>query len=271
MRAMRSGGFPIKSLMAGVVLGALAAVLAVLHIMANYEDGLYDQIVASTVQPHSSDTQKVVALTAATHVLLEERLKVFAGKNYVSIRDWWFPSGDVHLIDGRGACGSHAHVLGRLLDRVGIDFRGVQMYCADWNTWGCHATIEAYADGKWIAVDPSYNVVFPVSAAEVGRNWDIYKELTPPDYDMNFNYAGVRYTNWTKIPVIMPAIKRILDFAAPKFASTLSVRRYVLNLYRAYEVGLLSLLLVVAIFLLLRIAIVRRRSALSLMKPAASF
>jgi hypothetical protein len=58
---------------------------------------------------------------------------------------------------------------------------------------------------------------------------------------MKYNYAGVRYTNWTKIPVIMPAIKKVLDFTAPEFASTFSVRRYVLNVYRVYEVGLLSL------------------------------
>ena len=158
----------IKSLLFGAVLGSLAVILAVLHVMADYEDALYDQIVASIVQPDSSETQKVVALTAATHVLLEDRFKVFADKSYVSFRDWLFPSGDVQLMDGRGACGSHEHVLGLLRDRAGIDFRGAQMYCADSNPWGCHATIEAYADGNWIAVDPLYNVVFPVSAARSG-------------------------------------------------------------------------------------------------------
>jgi hypothetical protein len=75
-------------------LGALVVVLAVLHIMADYEVALYDQIVASIVQLNSSDTQRVVALTAATHVLLKDRLKVFADKSYVSFRDWLFPSGN---------------------------------------------------------------------------------------------------------------------------------------------------------------------------------
>jgi hypothetical protein len=88
---------------------------------------------------------------------------------------------------------------------------------------------------------------------------------------MRNEYAGVRYTNWTKIPVIIPAIKKVLDFAAPEFASTFSVRRYILNVYRIYEVGLLSPLFLVAAYLLLRMASVRRRRALSLMKPAASF
>jgi len=88
---------------------------------------------------------------------------------------------------------------------------------------------------------------------------------------MKYKYAGVRYTNWTKIPVIMPAIKTVLDFAAPEFESPFSVRRYVLNVYRVYEVGLLSLLFAVAAYLLLRMASVRKRRALSLMKPAASF
>jgi hypothetical protein len=88
MLVQRSGGLSIKSLLTGAVLGSLAVVLAVLHVMADYEDALYDQIVASVVQPLSSETQKVVALTAATHVLLEDRLKVFSDKSYVSFRDW---------------------------------------------------------------------------------------------------------------------------------------------------------------------------------------
>ena len=68
MLAQRSGGLSIKSLLFGAVLGSLAVILAVLHVMADYEDALYDPIVASIVQPNSSDTQRVVALTAATHV-----------------------------------------------------------------------------------------------------------------------------------------------------------------------------------------------------------
>jgi hypothetical protein len=81
MLVQRSGGLSIKSLLVGAVLGSLAVVLAVLHVMADYEDALYDQIVASVVQPLSSETQEVVALTVATHVLLEDRLKVFSDKS----------------------------------------------------------------------------------------------------------------------------------------------------------------------------------------------
>ena len=46
MLVQRSGGLSIKSLLVGAVLGSLAVVLAVLHVMADYEDALYDQIVA---------------------------------------------------------------------------------------------------------------------------------------------------------------------------------------------------------------------------------
>ena len=33
---------------------------------------------------------------------------------------------------------------------------------------------------------------------------------------MNYSYEDVRYSNWTKIPVVFPAIKKILDLTIGK-------------------------------------------------------
>ena len=60
---------------------------------------------------------------------------------------------------------------------------------------------------------------------------------------MRYRYADVRYTNWTKIPVVMSATKSLLNVVAPEFVSTLSICGYLLNMYRTYEVMLLLALL----------------------------
>ena len=51
---------------------------------------------------------------------------------------------------------------------------------------------------------------------DVKNNWSYYKNQLPPGYDMTYRYEDVRYSNWTKIPVILPAIKKILDLTLGK-------------------------------------------------------
>ena len=255
----------------GAAIGAFGVALVALHVMADYEDALFDQIVAAVVQPEWPEAQKIAALTAETHALLKDRAKFFVNTGYVAPRTSWLTSADVNLLDGRGVCRSHASVLGRLLDRAGIHFRIVRIYFPDKGTWACHLGIEAEAEGKWRAIEPYDNIVFPVDYLELSRHWADYKALAPAGYDPRLDQAEIHYTNWRRIPVIMPAIKKILDVTAPEFASTFSLRRYLLNAYRVYEIGLLLVLLAVANYFLLRFAIVRSRRAFSLMKPAASF
>ena len=59
-----------------------------------------------------------------------------------------------------------------------------------------------------------------------------YKPQLPAGYDMNYRYEDVRYSNWTKIPVVMPSIKKILDLTIGKTeADTISLRTYFLRKY----------------------------------------
>ena len=239
---MPRGPDHLLSFSSGALIGALGLALVALHVLADYEDHLFDQIVSSTIEPDWSDQKKLVVLTAVAHD------DIFGGKNSINIHDWL---GQWLVQDGLRDCGTYSGVLGRLLDRAGIGFRIAQMYCPEEGVWGCHITLEAKVNGGWLAVDPLYNIVFPVSYEEVGRNWDKYKRLTPSNYDEKYRYAGVRYTNWNKIPIVLPATKWLLDFVAPEFARTLSLRSYFLNLYRVYEFAGFFLILVVG-FLLLR-------------------
>jgi hypothetical protein len=54
----------------------------------------------------------------------------------------------------------------------------------------------------------------------------------PAGYDTAYHYEDVRYSNWTKVPVIFPAIKKILDLTLGKpQADVISVRTYFLKMY----------------------------------------
>lgn len=55
-----------------------------------------------------------------------------------------------------------------------------------------------------------------------------------------YRYAGWRYTNWEKIPYIMPAVKWLLDQALGQAADKISIRAHVLNRYRVYGLIVLS-------------------------------
>ncbi len=234
---------PLRSFFLGILAGAIGIALLALHLFADHENALFDQIVAAKVENDWSDLKKLTVLTATAHDLVGPRKAIFADQKKINFRDTWLRSADVDLQTGRGACGSYTAVLARLLDRAGIPFRLLQIYCEDGQEWGCHITLDAKIDGKWMAADAMYNVVYPVEGKEVGRNWEKYAHLVPANYDMRYRYADVRYTNWTKIPVIMPATKSLLNLVAPEFASTLSIRGYLLNMYRTYEVMLLLALL----------------------------
>lgn len=243
---------PSWAFLAGMAAGILGLAIVALHIFADDEDALFDRIVAEKTASDWTDQRKLAVLTNVAHTLVKNRADIFAGRGRPGFRERWLRSADVDLLTGSGACGSYTSVLARLLDRAGIPFRISQMYCAE-GGWGCHITVDAKVEGKWVAADALYDVVYPVDGETVGENWDQYRYLLPDDYDPRYRYADIRYTNWTKIPLVMPAAKRILDRVAPGFAKTLSLRSYVLNIYRTYEVALIFLALCCGLLALLRI------------------
>lgn len=235
------------------IAGALLGTSLLLHVLAEQEDALLDDIVAKATRPEWSEQRKLVALTEVTHRLMKPRLNFFQGQGQSSFRMSWFRTVDMELVEARGSCGSFTHVLARLLDRAGIAYRIFQMYCDSTATWGCHILLEAKVDGAWKSVDASYNVVFPLPAREIGRNWARMKTLVPADYDPQYHYADLRYTNWEKVPVLMPAIRSAIRAVAPEFADTFSMRTYFLDAYRVAEILLLSLgLLIFALVMAIR-------------------
>lgn len=248
----------------------ILAVVAVLFVQADYEDELYDQLIDSLELAETTETEQAVALMGLSHALIWPRKLYFDEQPYIDIRGSWFRSGDIELIDGRGDCASFAGVLGRLLLRAGMEVRQVLMKCAVGSI--CHVSIEARANGRWIALDPTYNLAFRkrdgsyASVAEVSANWDYFSRQTPAEYEEMFSYDGWSYTNWNKFPTIMPAIKSALDYVLGKDAADeISIRPYVLNVYRTYGYALL-----VAYVLLVIATVAWYRRARPIFPPPAS-
>lgn len=245
--------FPIVAFLHGAIIMAIVS----LTVLSNYEDGLYDQIVEITIHQGMDEEQTALALLHKSHALLNPRLSLFGGKENINLRDSLFRSSDIQLIDARKACGSHTHVLGRLLQRAGIQIRIAQMKCG--NQWGCHILLEANINGKWVSLDGLYDLAFRMedgtlaSFQEVGKNWEHFRLDVPDNYNPNYAYEDVRYTNWTKIPVVMPLIRNVLALFLGDQIETLSIRSCILNVYKTYlilAIFIYALLMLVTIFIL---------------------
>ena len=114
--------------------------------------------------------------------------------------------------------------------------------------FGGHVTVEAYTGSRWVALDPSYNLYFLrpdgrlASIADIHGNWEYYRHQVPPGYMPDYQYEDVRYTNWSKIPIVMPALKKILTlFIGVQRTNSISLRVLFLDAYDIYFYSILAL------------------------------
>lgn len=244
----------------GALHGFLFAVCLFLAMMSMHEDAIYDQIVDNVLVSDMSEADAVVRLTNATHELLASNHQLIALSSKRSFRERYFASADVQLLAPKGHCGSYAHVLARLLQRAGFSVRLAQMDCSN-NERSCHIFVEALVDGRYVALDGMYNLALRrrdgqlASSADIRKEWTYYRSQLPSDYPLYFDYYSIRYTNWEKIPFVMPAVKSALNWVMGSRADTLSLRPYFLNVYKVYLCllgGLYMLSASLIIFLTLR-------------------
>lgn len=144
-----------------------------------------------------------------------------------------------------GACGSYARVLARILQTAGVKVRFAEMEVNGQS--GGHIIIEAKTSAGWVVLDPLYDLYFTTprgtlaSFSEVQKNWSFYKRQTPVHYNPAYRYESVRYTNWNKIPVLLPMVKKILQGVIGKEKTEhLSLRIYFLQPYHLAFYSLLS-------------------------------
>jgi hypothetical protein len=119
--------------------------------------------------------------------------------------------------DYRGPCGSYSNVVSALLGSHGIPNR--LLLIRDDDGAVLHTVVEARIGGRWVVADPSFGIVYRnregrlATAAELAADTALFRAQTRdvPGYRPEYDYDSVTLMNWRKIPVVMPALKALLD------------------------------------------------------------
>jgi hypothetical protein len=202
---------PITPHILTFIMGACIALACYFLIQDSYEARIFKALSKTVLAKSGSESRdaKIIAAVEVTYSILKARSNVFVNSPGEE------PAGSLigDLIAADGACGSYAKVVTRLLSELDIECRISQL------NNGKHIIAEAYGDNNWIAIDPSYNLVFVdkyfsnkfASIEEISFNWNYYKDQVPASYNPAYNYESYTYTNWNKIPVLMPMLKGIIN------------------------------------------------------------
>lgn len=222
--------------------GFLLASLFYFRMQSSYENGLFASIKASIDrQVDTDDTQDSIVVKAmhVCYVLMHNRATTFAGAVALGPEADFFHGTSVDLMTTRGACGSYSLVLARLMEQYRYPVRIAQMKAE--GIFGDHNIVEVNTGRSWVVLDPTFNLYFVrpdarlASFSDVQTNWSYYAHQTPKDYNPVYRYEDVRYTNWTKVPIVLPAIKGLLNMAIGRErADTFSVRSLFLSIYTVY-------------------------------------
>src|SRR5450432_175185 len=241
--------------------GFLLASLFYFNMEAKYENELFTAIhsnISSKIKNSDPQDSVLSKVMRTCHDLMASRESVFGDKEFGGFKSELLDPASVELETARGACGSFSMVLARILQGYKFPVRIAQMKA--YGTFGAHNIVEAKTGHGWVVLDPLFNVFFVhpsrrlASFAEVRDNWNYFKSQLPPGYDMNYKYTDVRYSNWNKIPVIFPAIKKILDLTlGKKTADTISIRTYFLRKYKICFYTFLVFFVFIFSFTLVRI------------------
>jgi hypothetical protein len=228
---------------------------------STYEQGLFASIKGSIDSKlDTNDTQDSIIVKAMTtcHDLMSNRAPVFGGTKILGPTADFFHGTSVDLMTTQGACGSYSQVMAMILKTYDYNVRIAQMKAN--GTWAAHNIVEVQTNYGWAIIDPTFNAhwVRPdghlASFTDVHNNWNYYSRQVPKDYDKQYSFEDVRYANWTKIPVLMPAIKGVLNFFMGKAkADTLSVRTWFLKIYSLYLYVIMFLYIPVFLFTIRRL------------------
>lgn len=189
---------------------------------------VFDRIVDRTTNASMSDAERALALMAATHRIQWGTKALVSPRNDqepFAVPGTGYQQGSAfQLLAPVGACGSFTVALAKALERAGFDRRIALMDCGMGRA-GCHILLEALVDNRWVVLDPIVDQSFRrpdgtlASFADVSGDWGYYRQQIPrwrtqlptddeQYYDLDlYNYEGVEYTNWEKIPILLPAVR----------------------------------------------------------------
>lgn len=241
--------------------GFLLASLFYFKMEATYESGLFASIKSSIDNRlDSDDTQDsiLVKAMATCHDLMSNRAPIFEGTRLLGPQSDFFHGTSVDLMTTQGACGSYSQVMAMILKTYNYPVRIAQMKAG--GAWAAHNIVEVKTHHGWVVLDPTFNAhwVRPdgrlASFDDVHKDWGYYSHQVPTNYDLQYRFDDVRYSNWGKIPVIMPAIKGVLNLIVGKAkADTISMRTWFLQIYSIYFYVFLFLYIPVFLFTIRRL------------------
>jgi hypothetical protein len=197
--------------------GFLIASLLCFKMQGSYENGLFASIkysINDRIDSNDNADSIVVKSMNVCYYLMKPRAATF-GTNTTPMGPEadLFRSTAVDLMTASGACGSYSLVLARIIATYNYPIRIAQMKA--YGYYGAHNIVEVFTGSRWVILDPTFNLSFTrpdgrlASFQDVHDNWNYYSQQVPAEYDKNYKYEDVRYTNWTKVPVLFPAIKKV--------------------------------------------------------------
>ncbi len=234
--------------------GILFTSMIYFKIESTYEAEIFSAIshyiIRDSVGKNNADTFFVRAMNI-THLFEHNRIGVFGDHPIAGVKANLFHPVTMDLITGNGSCGSASAILARVLKSYNFKVRFVQMLVD--GKYGGHIVIEVNKFGKWIVMDPLFNLCFKdstnnfASFEQVSKNFEYYKKQLPANYPTSYKYEAANYTNWNKIKFLGPITKSILDFCIGKEkADKISLRAYLLRNYNI--VYIMSKLMFVIVF-----------------------
>ena len=219
------------------VIGFLVSSSLYFYVEDSYEKKLFEalSLYVKDKTPDTPNREEALVLNCLhlTSFLCKNRACVF-GKEISSFKSSFIHPVTYDLMTATSGCGGYSYILSRLLNELKITNRIAQMKVGE--LYSGHVVVEAKTSKGWVVLDGSYDLYFKkaggqlASYKDVQHNWNYYRTQVPSDYKHQYKYEGVRYTNWDKIPVVMPALKGILMLAVGKEAvNELSLRTVLLR------------------------------------------
>ena len=237
--------------------GFLLSSMLYFYMEDRYEKSLFAALasyVKSNQHPNATENDILLNSLQVIYTLESNRNEVFGNPRFYSEKSPLFKSVTYDLMTANGACGSYTFILSRLLSELHISNRIAQMVVK--GKYGGHILLEAQTLSGWAVLDPMYNLSFMrpdgklASFDDVHNNWSYYRKQVPSNYDTAYDYDGVRYTNWQKIPIVMPLLKNVLTLICGKEKTAFfSLRVLVLRKFHILFLitGILYLLLLLSI------------------------
>lgn len=251
------GGQPRRGILRLLLLGALLAYAGTCALLAAREDDRFGALAKGLGLSGEHTVSEAARLMDGIHAFYSPRRDTKLGELTLEQREGWrsWLIGSVgdHLATACGECGAYSSVLARTAQLAGWDVRLVQIL--DDSGQCTHVANELRTDEGWIFVDAMFEVLGQregltdvLDTSELAAWWTSHPGDVPPDYAENHWIPDrYRYTNWSAIPVVLPAARKVLELVkGSSWVEQFSLRPWFLNLHRArmwMALGLAALVL----------------------------